>query len=160
MSCRKRWLKRPYSWNEWWKGFIINIITRCKCHPSTVDIKSKGFSGKFDFKLFSTERIFWEIWFYPFLYRFFIWIEKIRPYDIYQRYKCQITEGECRYLRSDINKNLNSCITDGVFPGKLELANYCRENHRPASFLNSSKLFEKQQDKLYNKARGIPSNKN
>ena len=43
------------------KDPLDNIITRFKLHPSIVDVKSKGFSEKFDFTLLSTEDVLSEL---------------------------------------------------------------------------------------------------
>ena len=134
------------------KDPLDNIITRFKLHPSIVDIKNKGFSDKFDFTLLSTDDV----------------LSELKKLD----HKKSTTGLNVKLLKKKadiyalifapiLTRIFNSCITDGVFPDKLKLAeispifksidSMAKKIYGPVSILNSvSKLFEKLIQKQLN----------
>ena len=130
------------------KDPIDNIITRFKYHPSITDINSKGFSEKFDFTLFSTDDVLSEL-------------NKLDHMKSTTGINVKLLKENADICAPILTRIFNSCLTDGVFPDRLKLADIspifksvdsmAKKNYRPVSILNSvSKLFEKLIQKQLN----------
>ena len=130
------------------KDALDNIIERFKHHPSIAAIKQKGLTETFDFTKFSIDDVSVEL-------------NKLDPTKSATGVNAKLLKDKSDICAPIVANTLNSCISKGVFPVKLKLADItpifklvdsmAKKNYRPVSILNSvSKLFEKRIQKQLN----------
>ena len=130
------------------KDALDNIIERFKHHPSITAIKQKGFTETFDFTKFSVDDVSAEL-------------EKLDHTKSTTGVNIKLLKDNSDICAPILTNIFNSCISNGVFPDKLKLADItpifksvdsmAKKNYRPVSILNSvSKLFEKLIQKQLN----------
>ena len=123
------------------KDALENIITRFQNHPSIVAIEQRRTPDTFDFTKFSVDDVSSEL-------------NKLDHTKSTTGVNIKLLKENSETCAPILTNIFNSCISNGVFPDKLKLADIspifksvdsmAKKNYRPVSILNSvSKLFEK-----------------